>query len=96
MKPSFSRIIKHLIEFIFGVMFASLVLAWPLQLLWNWLIVDLFSLQTITLLQAWGLRFLVGLLISKSDSGFVKAPVKTEANQEVKNDKTKPPVKLFY
>lgn len=39
----------------------SLVLAWPLQLLWNWLVPGIFELGRITFFQAFGLKLLLGL-----------------------------------
>ncbi len=38
-------------------------------LLWNWLMVDLFGISKISLFQAIGLSFLLGLLRSSSSSG---------------------------
>lgn len=41
----------------------SLLFAWPVQLLWNWLLPRLFNLPEITFLQAWGLEILCGMLL---------------------------------
>ena len=43
----------------------SLVLAWPVKLLWNWLIPGIFGLGKITFFQAFGLKFLLGLILGK-------------------------------
>ncbi|MBQ7750017.1 MAG: hypothetical protein IJR77_02195 [Bacteroidales bacterium] len=43
----------------------SLVLAWPVQLLWNWLLPGIFGLGRITFFQAFGLKVLLGLTIWK-------------------------------
>ena len=41
----------------------SLLFAWPVQLLWNWLLPRLLNLPEITFLQAWGLELLCGMLL---------------------------------
>ena len=41
----------------------TLVFAWPIQLLWNWLIPELFNGPTLTFWQAAGLELLSCLLI---------------------------------
>ena len=43
----------------------SLVLAWPVQLLWNWLVSGIFGLGRITFFQAFGLKVLFGLTLGK-------------------------------
>lgn len=43
----------------------SLILAWPFQLLWNWLIPTIFGLDKITFLQAFGLKLLIGLIFGR-------------------------------
>lgn len=43
----------------------SLVLAWPVKLLWNWLVPGIFGLGRITFLQAFGLKVLLGLTLGK-------------------------------
>ena len=43
----------------------SLVLAWPVQLLWNWLVPGIFGLGRITFFQAFGLKVLLGLTLGK-------------------------------
>lgn len=43
----------------------SLILAWPLQLLWNWLVPSIFGLGKITFLQAFGLKLLLGLVFGR-------------------------------
>jgi len=39
----------------------SLALAWPVQMLWNWLVPGIFGLGKITFFQAFGLKLLLGL-----------------------------------
>ena len=48
---------------------ASLILAWPIELLWNWLIPGLFGVGSITYWQAFGLEVLVTVLF-KADITF--------------------------
>jgi hypothetical protein len=43
----------------------SLVLAWPVQLLWNWLVPGIFGLGKITFFQAFGLKVLFGFVLGK-------------------------------
>ena len=43
----------------------SLILAWPMQLLWNWLVPDIFGLRRITFIQAFGLKLLLGLMLGR-------------------------------
>ena len=43
----------------------SLILAWPMQLLWNRLAPTIFGLGKITFLQAFGLKFLLGLTFGR-------------------------------
>ena len=44
-----------------------IILALPVQLLWNWLIPEIFGLKTITFYQALGLTFLSHLLFSSTN-----------------------------
>ena len=43
----------------------SLILAWPFQLLWNWLVPTIIGLGKITFFQAFGLKFLLGLVFGR-------------------------------
>ena len=43
----------------------SLILAWPFQLLWNWLVPNIFGLSKITFFQAFGLKLLLGLTFGR-------------------------------
>ena len=43
----------------------SLILAWPFQLLWNWLVPNIFGLSKITFLVAFGLKLLLGLIFGR-------------------------------
>lgn len=44
------------------LLFVVLLLSWPFQLLWNWLMPTIFGLTKITILQAGGLLFLSGFI----------------------------------
>ncbi len=48
--------------FILMLLVWSLVLAWPVQLFWNWLMPGIFGLGKITFFQAFGLKLLLGWL----------------------------------
>lgn len=43
----------------------SLILAWPMQLLWNLLMPEIFGLERITFLQAFGMKILLGLTFGR-------------------------------
>ena len=43
----------------------SLILAWPVQLLWNWIVPAVFGLGRITFFQAFGLKLLLGLTLGR-------------------------------
>jgi hypothetical protein len=45
---------------------ASIILAWPVKWLWNWLVPALFGGIQISVAQAWGLILLAQLLIPRS------------------------------
>jgi hypothetical protein len=46
----------------------SLLFALPTMLLWDWLMPEIFNLKEITLVQAWGLNVLSGLLFKNNTS----------------------------
>ena len=41
----------------------SVIMAFPVKWLWNWLLPEIFGLKEISALQAWGLVFLLSLMI---------------------------------
>ena len=45
---------------------ASIILAWPVKWLWNWLVPALFGGVPVSVAQAWGLILLAQLLIPRS------------------------------
>ena len=47
------------------MLFWSLLLAWPFQLLWNWLVPAIFGLGKITFFQAFGLKLLFALIFGR-------------------------------
>lgn len=53
------------VAILFGI---ALFLAVPTMLLWDWLMPTLFGLKEITLLQAWGVNFLSGILFKNNTS----------------------------
>ena len=48
----------------------SIIAAIPLYFLWNWLMPDIFRLQTVTFWQAWGLGLLAGILFKPSSVNY--------------------------
>jgi hypothetical protein len=46
----------------------TLLFAVPTMLLWDWLMPELFGLKEITLIQAWGVNFLCGMLFKNNTS----------------------------
>lgn len=46
----------------------ALLMAFPTKWLWNWLMTDLFSLQSITFWQALGLNILTGLFFRSTNT----------------------------
>jgi hypothetical protein len=51
---------------------ASVITAFPVKWLWNWLVPEIFGLKTISALQAWGLVFLLHMLFPRSKSSWSK------------------------
>lgn len=49
-----------------SILFVVLILSWPFQLLWNWLMPMIFGLPKITLLQALGLLTLSNLMFKSN------------------------------
>jgi len=46
---------------------ASVIMAFPVKWLWNWLVPEIFTgVAQVSALQAWGLVFLIQLLVPKS------------------------------
>jgi|APSaa5957512535_1039671.scaffolds.fasta_scaffold68867_3 hypothetical protein len=49
-----------------GVFLLSILLALPIKWVWNWVMVDIFNLPIITVMQAWGLSILSGLMLKST------------------------------
>ena len=64
MKSVFSFTALSVLAIIMMV-FWSLVLAWPFQLLWNWLVPGIFGLGRISFIQAFGLKLLLALVFGR-------------------------------
>ena len=67
-KETFSASIIAIFLVLVIAFIASLVFAWPVMLLWNWLMPVIFGVTKVTFWQAWGLTFLTGLLFNRSSS----------------------------
>lgn len=69
----FIETLSIVMVFLVTSLFFVLLLSWPFQLLWNWLMPTIFGLTKITILQAAGLLFLSGFIF--------------KSNAQVKNNK---------
>jgi hypothetical protein len=58
--------IKTILEFIGLLCIVAVLLGYPLMLLWNWLMPDLFNLPVISFWQAIGLNILSSILFNHS------------------------------
>lgn len=56
------------IAFIALFFIISLICAWPVMLLWNWLMPAIFGLKLISFWQSWGLLMLSGFLFKSTNS----------------------------
>ena len=54
----FIEILSIVMVYLVTLLFVVLLLSWPFQLLWNWLMPTIFGMAKITILQAAGLLFL--------------------------------------
>lgn len=69
----FIETLSIVMVFLVTSLFVVLLLSWPFQLLWNWLMPTIFGLTKITILQAAGLLLLSGFIF--------------KSNTQVKNNK---------
>lgn len=69
----FIETLSIVMVFLVTSLFDVLLLSWPFQLLWNWLMPTIFGLTKITILQAAGLLLLSGFIF--------------KSNTQVKNNK---------
>lgn len=62
----FIETLSIVMVFLVTSLFVVLLLSWPFQLLWNWLMPTIFGLTKITILQAAGLLFLSGFIFKSN------------------------------
>jgi hypothetical protein len=62
----FFEAVGYIVVFIAIIFGLSLVLALPTMWLWNWLMPTIFGLTKITLIQAFGINLLSGILFNHS------------------------------
>jgi hypothetical protein len=62
MKKSILKSLGLALGFLAAALLVSLLAAFPVKWLWNWVVVELFYLEPISVLQAWGLSVLAQLL----------------------------------
>ena len=61
-----NNILEAILLIVGLIVLAAILLALPLQLLWNWLIPTIFNLPMITFWQALGLNMLAGILFKSN------------------------------
>ena len=61
-----NNILEAILLIVGLIVLAAILLALPLQLLWNWLMPTLFNLPVITFWQALGLNMLAGILFKSN------------------------------
>ena len=61
-----NNILEAILLIIGLIVLAAILLALPLQLLWNWLMPTIFNLPMITFWQALGLNMLAGILFKSN------------------------------
>jgi hypothetical protein len=71
MEKLFTAVVVAFIGAVF-IAVIGVVVAYPLMLLWNWLVPAIFGLKTITFLEALGLYLLCGIVF--------KSPISIEGN----------------
>ena len=67
-KFEMESVLSFIVIWILGIIMMllwSLLLAWPFQLLWNWLVPAIFGLGKITFFQAFGLKLLLALVFGR-------------------------------
>ena len=65
-KTGLAQTLSTLVLTVAVALVASVILAWPVKWLWNWLVPALFGGAQISLAQGWGLILLAQLLIPRS------------------------------
>jgi hypothetical protein len=61
-----NNILEAILLIVGLIVLAAILLALPLQLLWNWLMPNLFNMPVITFWQALGLNMLAGILFKSN------------------------------
>ena len=62
------ELVKTIITVIIVGILASILLAWPVQLLWNYILVDAIQVNPITFWQALGIYLLSSILFKSADT----------------------------
>ena len=65
-KTGLAQTLSTLVLTVAVALVASVILAWPVKWLWNWLVPVLFDGHPISVAQGWGLILLAQLLIPRS------------------------------
>ena len=65
-KTGLAQTLSTLVLTVAVALVASVILAWPVKWLWNWLVPVLFDGPPISVAQGWGLILLAQLLIPRS------------------------------
>lgn len=68
MKKSTAEQLGALLGALLIGLLASVVMAWPVKWLWNWLCPEIFGLPEVSVVQAWGLVFLLQLILPRTKS----------------------------
>lgn len=66
MKKSTGEQLGILLGTLFVSFLASVVMAWPVKWLWNWLCPEIFGLPEVSALQAWGLVLMLQLVLPRT------------------------------
>lgn len=66
------KIVGIVVAFLALTFALSLLFAWPVMVLWNWVCVSVLGLKVITFWQSWGLLFLCGLLFKNTNTSTSK------------------------
>lgn len=66
MKKSTAEQLGALLRALLIGFLASVIMAWPVKWLWNWLCPEIFGLPEVSVAQAWGLVFLLQLILPRT------------------------------
>ena len=62
------NLVSVMVVYVVMLFVAAALMSLPVMLLWDWLILGIFGLRTITWFEAWGLLFLCGLLFKSHNT----------------------------